>query len=94
MLFPEQANLLLRCGCSSVESAFINAYQLSSEGGNKFLQILSPKRIFLYHLPFPDDDQYGYYQMRDRSIRNCPQGLPAPEIPPLMQWIDRINGLQ
>ena len=47
MLFPEQANLLLRCGCSSVESAFINAYQLSSEGGNKFLQILSPKRIFL-----------------------------------------------
>lgn len=50
--------------CSRKTNAvFLNVYQIASKSGIAFLQTIASERIFLYHLPFPGDDPYGYRKM-------------------------------
>lgn len=37
-------------------AAFVNVYQLASKPGQAFLKAICPRHIFLYHLPFKEDD--------------------------------------
>lgn len=67
-----------------VTAAFFNLYQLSSEQYKNFLRILEPTRIFLYHLPFKDDDIYNYGKLAKQIVR----AIPEAEILRQMSWID------
>ena len=50
--------------CSeTTDAVFINVYQLASPGGLAFLKEIDPQQVFLYHLPFPEEDPYGYRKM-------------------------------
>lgn len=64
------------------DAAFINVYQLNSPGGKDFLLRIKPKRIFLYHLPFPEDDVYFYRKSAAHIISkaNWPAELPKAKI--------------
>lgn len=86
-LSARQADLL-RSYCSAVDAAFLNLYHLASPDGQEFLHVLDPKRVFLYHLPFPEDDQYRVYSMARFLLRNYPNNLPVPEALQHMAWLD------
>lgn len=73
----------------SVDAAFFNLYQLSSPEGLDFLRLLAPGRAFLYHLPFREDDRFHYRTLARQIVRHIPADLPAVEILPHMQWLDR-----
>ncbi|MBQ0058391.1 MAG: hypothetical protein KBS83_00305 [Lachnospiraceae bacterium] len=51
-------------------AAFINVYQLGSECGREFLKEMSPRMIYMYHLPFVWDDKFD---IRGMSRRLCNQ---------------------
>ena len=71
-----------------VDAGFFNVYQLLSPGGQAFIRRLRPKRVFLEHLPFPEDDKYNYWQLARQVERHFPVDLPQAEILPLMSWLD------
>lgn len=71
-----------------VTAAFCNLYQLASPDGQAFLRTLSPEQVFLYHLPFPEDDNCGYHRLARQVLRNCPSDLPPVKQLEHMAWIN------
>ena len=88
-LTPEDATALSGFYGGEVDCGFFNLYQLSSPEGQAFLRILKPKRIFLEHLPFREDDQYHYRHLARQVVRNFPEDLPQVEILHHMAWVDQ-----
>ncbi|KAF5077729.1 hypothetical protein DSECCO2_147640 [anaerobic digester metagenome] len=73
---------------SSINIAFFNPYQLVQPGCQDFIRKMSPGRVYLYHLPFPQDDVYNYWTIAKRIIKLYPKDLPKLEILSQMAWID------
>ncbi len=71
-----------------VDAGFFNLYQLASPCGQDFLRILRPKRVFLIHLPFKEDDCFHYCSLARQVARNFPTDLPKVEILAHMSWVD------
>lgn len=71
-----------------VAAAFCNLYQLAAPEGRAFLRALAPERIFLYHLPFRQDDRYQYRRLARQVLRASPSDLPRPELLSHMAWLD------
>ena len=59
--------MLAFCSDKTV-AVFLNVYQLASDSGLAFLKLMKPEHIFLYHLPFPDEDPYNYRTMAKSTI--------------------------
>lgn len=70
-----------------IDAAFLNAYQLGSRLGHGFIRKIAPRNLYLYHLPFEKDDQYGIYTLSKNALRRFPDDLPRPKIPEHMAWI-------
>lgn len=49
-------------------AAFANVYQLSSDAGKEFFSKIKPRHIFIYHLPFEQDDIYSYHKTARQLI--------------------------
>ena len=72
-----------------VWAGFFNLYQVASPDGQAFIRALAPDRIFLYHLPFPEDDRYNYGDMARQVIKRLPADFPPIEQLSHMAWIDQ-----
>lgn len=70
---------------NGIIAAFFNIYQISSKQYPEFIRILQPARIFLYHLPFKEDDVYHYISLAKQIVKSHPDV----EILSHMSWIDR-----
>lgn len=71
-----------------VTAAFVNMFQAASPAGREYLRLLKPERVFLYHMPFPEDDEANYWRWARQLVRKWPSDLPKLEIPEPMAWID------
>ncbi len=72
----EQAGRI--CGETRINAAFVMVYQLGSRKGTDFLKKLDPERIYLYHLPYREDDSFHYYRMAEQTVEKCRrQGIPV-----------------
>lgn len=80
------ADVIKDASQSGVTAAFINVYQARSPEARDFLRRLRPERLFLYHLPFPEDDMYGHLMMAKWALRNFPEDLPELEVLRHMEW--------
>lgn len=87
-LSPSDAEDLRGFYGSYVAGAFLNLYQIASPEGQSFLRYLAPERVFLYHLPFPDDDSCHYHQLARQAIKHYPADLPPVERLAHMSWLD------
>lgn len=56
-------------------AVFVNVYQLASEKGLAFLREIRPHSIFLYHLPFAENDTYSYRKIAASVISHLPEEL-------------------
>lgn len=88
LLQPCDADDLTGFYDAPIEAAFCNLYQLASPDGQEFLRELAPKRVFLYHLPFPEDDRYCYHKLARQALKRYPSDLPPVEKPDHMSWVD------
>ena len=75
-------------GPSPLQALFINPIQLLSQGGKDFLRALPAKKIFVCHIPFPEDDIYMYGQSCKWAVRACQAEFPNLSIPAHMQWVE------
>ena len=82
------ADAFLSLEPQGVSAAFVNLYQIAHAGSQDFLRKLNPKRVFLYHLPFPEDDVFQIHLSMRSALKKYPSDLPTPEILSHMSWID------
>lgn len=68
ILEPTLAKQVSEFCSKETDAVFINVYQLASKSGLDFLRELTPQRVFLYHLPDPHEDPYGYWKMARNII--------------------------
>lgn len=54
-------------------AAFVMVYQPESRSGRDFLRKLSAENIYLYHLPYREDDIFHYYRMAEDVAARCEQ---------------------
>lgn len=73
----------------SISAAFFNIYQLWEPGGTDFIRNLKPERVFINHMPFPEDDQSNLYGLARQVIRRFPPDIPAPVLIRPMNWVDQ-----
>ncbi len=52
-------------------AAFVMVYQPGSRSGREFLRTFSPEQIYLYHLPYREDDNFHYYRMAEDIMSQC-----------------------
>ena len=88
ILNPEELSVFQNDLPSSVTAAFVNMFQASSQEGREYLRRLKPERVFLYHLPFREDDEANYWRWAKQLVRKWPSDLPELEIPEQMNWIE------
>lgn len=88
MLTAKEATSFAGFYGGGVEAGFFNVYQLLSPRSQDFIRILNPKRIFLEHLPFLEDDKYHYWELARQINKHFPTDLPQPELLPHMSWLD------
>lgn len=88
LLVPQDADIFLSYANKSVDAVFLNIYHAMSEAAHEFLQKLQPRRVFLYHFPYPQDDAYGYYRWAKQADRRFSKKLPPLEQLQLMSWVD------
>ena len=77
-LEPELADRIFSVCPGTVDAVFLNVYQLASVSGGAFLKKLQPKQIFLYHLPFSEDDVYGFHKIAGKIVAQKAPEVPAP----------------
>lgn len=70
-----------------ISAAFVNIYHISSPKRRRFLKILSPESIFLFHLPFPEDDINGIYPIAQRLLGHLKADFPKTTILTPMSWV-------
>ena len=75
-------------GFAPVSTGFFMFYQLNSRAGRDFVRDMGFKNVFLYHIPLPEDDTFGYGRLTKRMLARFPAELPAPEIPAVMAWLN------
>lgn len=87
-LFAEDAGEVQKIA-DHVDAAFVNLYQLGGDTGMEFLKLLNPDRIFLYHLPEAEDDDWNYRVMAKQALKRAKKqaGLTA-EVLRHMAWVD------
>lgn len=87
-LSPEDADAFLSCGTRGIDAAFFNPYQLNPRFGAAHIRRLRPRRVFVIHLPLPQDDIYYHHLLAAQFLKRYPTDLPSPEILPHMAWLD------
>ena len=70
ILVPELADRIRTyTGQDNVWKAFVMVYQISRKSGKAFLKNLAPEQIYLYHLPYPEDDRYLFCNLAEQKCR-------------------------
>jgi len=66
-----------------LDAAFVNFYQLFSQEGREALQLLRPKKICLYHLPFERDDRLRIWRLSRRAAEKFGGEMPVALLQPM-----------
>lgn len=77
------------CGTDRPGLAFVMVYQIGSRRGREFLKCLSPEKICLYHLPYPEDDRFHYRQMARGLVQRCRQEGILVSVPEPDSFVER-----
>jgi len=67
---------------------FVNVLQARSAALSRLTEYIHPGRIFLIHLPFPEDDVRRYTRMAESAVRRRGEERPPLEMLPHMSWVD------
>lgn len=66
------------CKERRIDAAFVMVYQIESRLGMGFLKELCPEHMYLYHLPYKEDDRFHYYRMAAHVLgRRRRAGIPV-----------------
>lgn len=66
-----------------IDSLFINLYQWGSKEQRRLLLTLPSKQIYLYHLPFPEDDSLHWKEWAQKLITQANETREVKILPPL-----------
>lgn len=84
----QDAEAFLPYTSGKITAGFFNVYQLLAPEGLEFIKNLPFERIFIYHLPFPEDDRFSYRRLARQVLKHPPKDIPDIELLPQMAWLD------
>ena len=85
---PEMAALVKQdAGEDGITGAFINILHMIEPPSREFLLKLAPRRVFLYHRPYTEEDVYHYRQLIPKVLEKKPLPGYTVEQPTHMAWI-------
>ncbi len=90
ILREEDAVRLRALAGGPIAAAFLNVYQLWAQESAAFLRILAPERLFINHMPFPEDDLGNLYGLARQIIRHFPPEFPRPVLLRPITWTDEV----
>lgn len=73
-----------------IAAGFFNLFQLGRRPLLEFVRELAPKRVFLYHLPFPQDDTHNLAGLAARVIQRVPGDIKVECLKPLA-WVEGFD---
>lgn len=71
-----------------IQYGFANIYQIIHPATRIFLSELHPKRLFLYHLPFKEDDKYNLHKITQETLKKIHGDFLTVETLNHMSWIN------
>ena len=74
-------------GFGPVDCAFFNTYQAASAEQREFIRGLRVRSAYIYHLPFPEDDDDNYIILARQLVRHFPQDIAKLQCAGPMEWI-------
>lgn len=74
-------------GAPYITAGFFNLYHFTRTNMLNFIRKLNCRRIYLYHLPFPEDDFYNFRLLANRVIQKLPKDISVSIIEP-MSWVN------
>ena len=86
--FGEGTDYFTRFCPEGADILFVNPYQMLSAKMRTLLRQWQPDRVFLNHLPYPQDDTYQYRALAQRLLGKWPHDLPVPEEMRPFSWLD------
>lgn len=86
--FSEGADYFTGFCPGGADIMFINPYQMLSAKLRTLLRQWQPERVFLNHLPYPQDDTFQYRALAQRLLGKWPHDLPVPEEMRPFSWLD------
>ena len=69
-----------------VDVVFVNLYQAFARNVHQFIRDFTASRIYLYHLPFRQDDCYQFWMQAGQAVKRFPPDLPPLKILTHMKW--------
>ena len=69
-----------------VDVVFVNLYQALALNVHQFIRDFTASKIYLYHLPFRQDDCYQFWMQAGQAVRSFPTDLPPLRILTHMNW--------
>ncbi len=63
-----------------VDVAFFNPLHFQLRSGRQLMSLISPDRAIMYHVPFEEDDRYGFRRLSERIMTRYRDSLPPCEI--------------
>lgn len=87
VLGPDEARRMRTLCGEEVGAALLNPCQLLEPRGHEFLRILAPERVLLYHLPLPEEDRLGCFDLAAQAQIRYPKTLPPLVRLEPMSWL-------
>ena len=77
----EDENLISELSKHKIDAAIVNFSEVARKQGRELIsKHISPKVLFLYHLPLPNEDRFGYIEMTNKCLRRYEDELPKKSI--------------
>lgn len=87
ILNVREAEIFRKLTKHEISGVFVNVYHILAEKQTTFIQTLQPEHVYLYHMPFPEDDVNHLRMIKKAALKTYPAENPEVEELQHMAWV-------
>ena len=87
ILNVREAEIFQKLTKHEISGVFVNVYHILAEKQTAFIQTLQPEHVYLYHMPFPEDDVNHLRMIKKAALKTYPAENPEVEELQHMAWV-------
>ena len=87
ILNVREAEIFQKLTKHEISGVFVNVYHILAEKQTAFIQTLQPEHVYLYHMPFPEDDVNHLRMIKKAALKTYLAENPEVEELQHMAWV-------
>ena len=87
ILTEHEAQMIRDIAKHDIAGVFLNVYHILAEKQTGFIRALQPEHVYLYHMPFPEDDVNHLRMIKKAALKTYPADNPEVEELQHMAWV-------